>query len=244
MDLIEQLSVLIKMQTVDKTLYVLEVEAADIPVRLGGLSLDEDRLKQSLAVAQAELDQVTARRKSLEADNEAIRARLRKAESRLMGAKTQREYRAATAEMEEGKDAVKANDDQLIELMERQEALDKQVAGIAGELAKVSAEVEAQRQALTARAQEVSAQIQLLNQERSTMTGKVERELLDEYDFIRKARLGMAMAGVQDGTCGACRIDIPPQQFNLLQRMDKLMFCPSCRRIMFWADHELLKDLV
>jgi predicted nucleic acid-binding Zn-ribbon protein len=99
MDLIEQLSVLIKMQAVDKNLYVLEVEAAEIPVRLGGLSLEEDRLKQSLAVAQAELDQVTARRKSLEADNEAIRARLRKAESRLMGAKTQREYRAATADM-------------------------------------------------------------------------------------------------------------------------------------------------
>lgn len=244
MDLIEQLGILIKMQHLDKTLYQLEQEQAEIPVRLGGLSLEEDRLKQALATAQGDLDQVLARRKSLETDNEAIRARIRRAETRLMGAKSQREYRAATAEIDEGKDAVKANDDQLIELMERQEGLDKQVNALKANLDKVSAEVDQQRQELTARAQEVSAQIQAMYQERSGMSGQVDLELMDEYDFIRKARQGVALSAVVDGTCGACRIDIPPQQFNLLQRMDKLMTCPSCRRIIFWADHEVLKALL
>jgi predicted nucleic acid-binding Zn-ribbon protein len=60
------------------------------------------------------LDEVTKRRKEMEAENEKIRTRLRRAENRLMGSKSQKEYRAANAEIDEGKDALKSNDDVLV----------------------------------------------------------------------------------------------------------------------------------
>lgn len=241
--MLEQIRLLVKLQAIDKVLFQLVQEQNEMPGKLAGLSLEEDRLTQALAVAQGELEDVRSRRKSLETDMEAIRARVRKAETRLMATKTQREYRAATAEIEEGRDALKGNDDVLLELMERQEGLEAQVKKLSEQLAAASAQVAGQRQELTSRAQELSALIQDMTKDRTGLASQVEQALIGEYDFIRKARQGVALSPVKNGTCGVCHIDITPQQFNELQRMDKIMSCPSCKRLIYWADAEALADL-
>ncbi len=241
--MLDQIRLLIQLQVVDKTMFVLQQEAAAIPVRLAELSLDQDRLQQALDARQAELDQVAARRKDLETNGDGVRSRLRKADSRLMGAKTQREYRAASAEIDEGKDALKATDDMLLEVMERYEALEKQVAKLAEQLAQVSAQVDEERQVLTKRAQEITATLSQFVDNRQAMADQVEKTLLREYDFIRTRRQGVALAAVKAGTCMVCHMDIPPQQFNELQRLNKIMTCQSCKRLLYWADAEQLADL-
>lgn len=241
--MLEQIRLLVKLQVIDKVLFQLILEQDEMPGKLAGLSLEEDRLTQALSVAQGELDSVRGQRKGLETDMEAIRARVRKAETRLMATKTQREYRAATAEIEEGKDALKGNDDVLLELMERQESLETQVKKLSEQLAVASAQVAGQRQELTSRAQELSTLIQGMTKDRTVLASQVEQSLISEYDFIRKARQGVALSPVKNGTCGVCHIDITPQQFNELQRVDKIMSCPSCKRLIYWADAEALADL-
>jgi uncharacterized protein len=242
-NVLEQIRLLIKLQAVDKTTFALEQEQAAIPVRLAELSLDQDRLAQALQAVQTELDALLARRKDLENNGESIRSRMRKAESRLMGAKTQREYRAASAEMDEGKDALKAGDDMLMEAMERQEVLEKQAAVLTTQLATVTAQVDEQRAILSQRAQEISQLLASMADGRSKMAARVEVSLLREYNYIRQARQGVALAGVRNGTCQVCHMDIPPQQFNELQRLDKIMACQSCKRLLYWADAEGLADL-
>lgn len=241
--MLDQIRLLVKLQSIDKVLFQVVQEQEGMPAKLASLSLEENRMSQALSVAQAELDSVSSRRKSLESDMEAIRARVRKAETRLMATKTQREFRAATAEIEEGRDALKGNDDVLLELMERQEALEKQVAKLSEQLAQASVEVAGQRQELTNRAQELSTIITDMTHDRLVLAGQVEASLISEYDFIRKARQGVALSGVRNGTCGVCHIDITSQQFNELQRLDKIMSCPSCKRLIYWADAESLSDL-
>lgn len=241
--MLEQIRFLIKLQVVDKTLFGLTQEQESIPLRLAELSLDEDRLAQTLATASADLEQVATRRKTLETEVEAVRQRMRKAESRLMGSKTQREYKAATAEIEEARDGIKGSEDLLMELMERQEALERQVKSISEQHAVASAKVAAQRDELSQRAQEVGKLVQELMGEREGLAEVVEATLLKEYDFIRKRKQGVALAPVSNGTCMACHMDIPPQQFNELQRLDKIMACQSCKRLLYWADAESLADL-
>lgn len=241
--MLEQIRLLIKLQSVDKTTFSLEQEQAAIPVRLAELSLDQDRLQQAHQAVKAELDILLARRRDLEGNGESLRSRLRKADSRLMGAKTQREYRAASAEIEEGKDALKASDDMLMEVMERQEVLEKQMAVLAEQLAQVTARVDEQRAILAKRAHEISLILGQMSAGRAETAAQVESTLLKEYNFIRQARQGVALAGVRNGTCQVCHMDIPPQQFNELQRLDKIMACQSCKRLLYWADAEGLADL-
>ena len=238
----EQLRKLIKLQRLDKTLYELETERDQIPGMLVEHDQKESQLKSGLETTEAELNEVSARRKELEKEVESIKARLRKAESRLMGAKNDREYRAANAEIQEGKDAVKSNEDVLIGVMERQEALkshEEKLKALFKEASDLAAET---RDTLTKRAKQINAELQKMSKGRDDLIDGVDSELMGQYDFIRKARQGVALAPVSEGICMACHMQIPPQQFNELLRVDKLMNCPSCRRIVYWAEAEGLSD--
>jgi predicted nucleic acid-binding Zn-ribbon protein len=236
--LVEQLQLLVRLQVVDKVLFDLQAERDAIPGRLAELDSDEERLSGNLGKAKADLDEVTKRRKEMEAENEKIRTRLRRAENRLMGSKSQKEYRAANAEIDEGKDALKSNDDVLIELMERQEALTTQKSRAQDALKEFQKSAKDERAKLEKRVKAADREIKRLTKDRNGLCDGIESRLMDQYNFIRPRRQGLALAGVSQGTCLVCRMQIPPQQFNELQRGDKLMTCPSCSRIIYWADSE------
>lgn len=236
--MLEQMHLLIRLQVLDKTLFDLSQEKETIPGRLAELNRAEEAAKAELDVNQAELDELLKRRKNLEEIADNARARLRRAENRLMGAKTSREYQAANAEIEDNKDALKDNDDQLLEVMERQEKLEAVVGALQKTFAQASAQANEQRAVLDKRYLDLEAETGRLQAKRGEIVGQVEAPLLKEYDFIRQRRDGVALSAVSQGICTVCHMIIPPQQYNELQRMDKIMSCPSCRRLIYWADAE------
>jgi predicted nucleic acid-binding Zn-ribbon protein len=236
--LVDQLQLLVRLQVVDKVLFDLQAERDAIPGRMAELNLEEERLSGILDKAKTELEEVSKQRKEMETENEKIRTRLRRAENRLMGSKSQKEYRAANAEIDEGKDALKSNDDVLVELMERQEALDTQKKNAEDALKEFQKSAKEERTELEGRVKKADKEIKKLTKDRTGLCDGIESKLMDQYNFIRPRRQGLALAGVSQGTCLVCRMQIPPQQFNELQRGDKLMTCPSCSRIIYWADSE------
>lgn len=241
--MVEQLQLLIRLQALDKTLFELLTEKEAIPGRLGDLSHEEEKLAASLVEAEDQLEQISARRKDLEQGGEELRSRLRRAENRLMRSQTQREYRAANAEIDEGKDAVKGNEELVLGLMETQEEVDARVKELKDKHAEVSAEAAKQRKELEARYKKVETEVKRLMRKRRGMTKGVEQELMERYDFIRERRQGVALAAVSKGACMVCHIQLPPQQFNELQCLDKIMTCPSCSRLLYWADAEPFANL-
>jgi predicted nucleic acid-binding Zn-ribbon protein len=53
---------------------------------------------------------------------------------------------------------------------------------------------------------------------------------------------GRAVGPVKNGICQACNMNIPPQRFNELIKGNSLLFCPNCRRIIYWAEDEYYKE--
>lgn len=234
--MLEQLRLLVELQVLDKTLYELEQDHQNIPDRLKQLDDREAELRSILQQAQEELEQVAQRRQDLEKEVESVKARQRRAENRLMGAKTQREYRAANAEIDEAKDSIKSQEEILLDLMERQESLEIEVTKHGENLEEFVAASKEERKEMTARVKQVEKELGRLGKQRGGLLKGVDSGLLGKYDFIRQRRQGVALAPVKAGTCMMCHMDIPPQQFNELQRMDRVMACPSCQRLLYWAD--------
>ena len=54
-------------------------------------------------------------------------------------------------------------------------------------------------------------------------------------EFIEEILEGEDVVG-EEGICSGCHIAIPPQVFIDLQRGDKIMSCPNCQRLMYWAN--------
>ncbi|MCB2188944.1 MAG: hypothetical protein KQJ78_21195 [Deltaproteobacteria bacterium] len=241
--MIETMRLLVQLQAVDKAVYDLEQERDAIPGQLVELSQEESRKQALYTEAKARLDETTARRKDLESSADEIRGRLKRAEQRLMGSKTTKEYQAANAEIEEGRDRLKVTEDLLLEVMEQFEALDAKVKTLGEETQSLRNQLDERRQVLAGRVKEIEDTLGTFTNRRESMASQVDPEIMEEYNFIRERRQGIAMAPVSEGNCGICHIRLPPQQFNELQRMDRMMVCPSCRRICYWADGEPFQNL-
>ena len=234
----EQLRLLVELQAADKIMYDLEQEQDAIPARLAELTVTADKLERTYKEVAEHLETVTQRRTELEKECENIRARIRKAEHRLMGAKNQKEYRAATAEIQEAKDSLKVNDDSLLELMEANEKLQSQTDALKTAYEQAASQAQGERDGLEKRAMSIQDEVDRLRSNRAGLCNDVEPALMRRYDFIRGRRRGVALAAVTDGVCRGCNMELPPQQFNELLRQDKIMECPTCRRIIYWHQEE------
>jgi predicted nucleic acid-binding Zn-ribbon protein len=236
--LLEQIRLLIKLQAVDKCVFDLEKELREMPERITQLQSQEAKITQELGKLNDELRVLRKQRKDLEDETEIVRARVRKAETKLMNSKNQREHMAATAELDEGRDILRSNDDLLLSIMEKQEPLEKKAAQLTAQIAEQLKQLAEARTQMEQRSAEARKILEEVTQGRDQTEKLVEKPILREYDFIRSRRQGIAISPVSKGNCGICHMQISPQQFNELQKAEQLMYCPSCKRIIYWADDE------
>jgi predicted nucleic acid-binding Zn-ribbon protein len=231
---------LIKLQAVDKTVFLLEKEMEEIPRKLEKFAQEEKEAGMEFEKLSTDLARLKGQRKTLEDETETVKLRMRKAESKLMSSTNQREHRAAGAELDEGRDIIKSNEDIILEIMEKQEALEPKAAALEAAFnARRSAHAAAGEE-LARRQEEALKILREITSNRAETESLVDQVLIREYNFIRSRRQGVGISPVSKGNCGVCHMQIPPQQFNELLRGDKLMHCPSCKRIIYWADNESL----
>ena len=69
---------------------------------------------------------------------------------------------------------------------------------------------------------------------RTELIQTVDGELRRKYEMIFSRRGGLAVVEIREGACQGCRIRVPPQLFNEIQRNEHVILCPSCQRILFW----------
>ena len=84
------------------------------------------------------------------------------------------------------------------------------------------------------------SELKVFEDQKQEIVKDIDARTLSKYDFIRKNRNGVAIAGVTKGLCTACHMNLPPQFFNELMKTDQLLTCPNCHRIIYWMDHEKL----
>ena len=66
------------------------------------------------------------------------------------------------------------------------------------------------------------------------IVASVDEELHRRYEMIFSRRGGLAVVEIRGGTCLGCHMNVPPQLFNQIQRMEQVILCPNCQRMLFW----------
>jgi hypothetical protein len=54
--------------------------------------------------------------------------------------------------------------------------------------------------------------------------------------MIFSRRGGVAVTMAKGGTCQGCRMRLPPQLYNEIQKHLQIHFCPNCQRILYYED--------
>ncbi|MEL6821137.1 MAG: C4-type zinc ribbon domain-containing protein, partial [Calditrichota bacterium] len=75
-----------------------------------------------------------------------------------------------------------------------------------------------------------------LSTERENVAGLLDKRQLRQYERIRKARSGIAVASVQRNSCGGCFAAIPPQRIVEIRSGERLIKCEYCGCILVWLE--------
>lgn len=238
----DEISNLIDLQGVDSEIDGFDKEIEDkqheISKRLEAIEEKEEKSRQNNEKAES------LNRKQVEINEglEVAKARIKESQNKMMQVQTSREHQALLKEIEDNKKLIKNHEDQLLVIMEQIEQLKKE----SEELENLC---EGERKLLAEGEQEVEEAIKKINGRKKTVLGKREEiapklksSTLKRYDMLRERRNGNAVVPTVNGVCQGCFMTIPPQQFNEVRKGDKLNFCPTCQRILYFEPEEETTD--
>lgn len=72
-----------------------------------------------------------------------------------------------------------------------------------------------------------------ISKTRDSLLREVPPPIQRRYEQIRSRRDGIAIVEVVNGSCGGCHVQLRPQLYNQLLRMESLECCPNCNRFVF-----------
>jgi len=237
------LNSLMQLQSVDNKLQALEALKGDLPQQIQKLNDELQSLKDR---HEAEKNSLAATKKSKlhwEGELKVIEEKLNKYQEQLYAVTTNKEYDAITIEIDTAKEKKEESEDNILELIEEEETRTEEEKNLA-------AQVETWQENLIEKEKELQEKIQATEKEslsyedrRKELSSSVQRNVLYQYERIRKGLGNTAVAEVRNYACDGCFGTIPPQRVVEIKMMNQLILCESCGRILVHkSENELVTN--
>ncbi len=250
-----QISILVKLQEI-------EDQISEVSVRLDAVAGKVRELQARCEAETAEIGEEQSRLAALkeeckekEATLEANYAKLEKSREKQRAVKTNEAFQAITREIDEIKKKSKQLEEELsgkksnkLEKKQSGKGNNPTELGLMGEVEAAEADISKKTAAYERRMRDLEAEIARvqkeaeadeqalirLQEQQQAMARDLPPELWNRFELIKRKAGGIAIARVSDGVCEGCDMNLPPQLYNELQRLDSLRFCPHCQRMIYW----------
>ena len=230
----ETLALVYRLQTIDNELVQItgEIETSRAGLRekeeeLAGLSarIDSERKDlQSLAREKKDKEEELRTNEHIISENKKKNKELRNS----------REIQAYMAEMEFRRDEVERLQDEILRLMEAIETLERILDGRTAEIESRRQELDAARSAQAGLEKEKEGDITALESEKTQLMSSFPENLLAQYQRLKIShKNGLVVSRIQEGTCGACRMVLPPRTMTEVKRRQKIIPCLHCQRWLY-----------
>ncbi len=235
----DQLEALKQLSVIDMELAELDQEIEKIPAH--ALELDGElevlrnlleRERQQMTEAE-EWDQQAEREISIQEEL------LVKSRNKQAGARNERELNAAQREIETIKKATGEKETERLQLLEAVTERRQSIATHEAEIAELQKVLDGKMAAAKKKQAEVESRKHKWIGQREAARKKLKPRMFKIYESIRVGRNRPdAVVEILNETCLGCNMQVPPQIYIEVQRMDRLHQCPYCKRIFYFQTHE------
>jgi len=233
-----ELGTLYEAQKIELQIIEKETKLQTAPKRLKEMDEELKQLKEKLEKEKVVFEELEKERKKKEKELEIDKDKIKKIESKLYEVKTNKEYQALLKEIEAAKTTNDKTEEDILTLMEKTEEMKKDYESSQAKLQKRGKEIEAERVSLDAETKSMDKIIGELKTQRDNLLSILSNDLTSKYNTLKGKRSGIAVANVKNGVCMGCFMNIPPQLFIEVTKNRKLIQCPSCNRILYFAENE------
>ncbi|MFW5836992.1 MAG: zinc ribbon domain-containing protein [Desulfovibrionaceae bacterium] len=234
---LKQIQQLVVLQKVDDEIIVLEEELEQAPKELHDLEATVEQLQQKKDQAQEKIEILKNQQKRLEEEIENDANRIRKSKNKLMMVGNTREYHAMMREMDSLEKMNRMREEERVALVEELGLQEESKAEVQAELDEMQGLLDEKKAGLQERIDTAKKRLASLRQQRKNAGKAVPKPILGRYEFIRSRLPNPVIVSVNEGVCGGCNIQIPPQSYNELQKGQQILSCPNCQRLIYWSEH-------
>ena len=229
-ELTEQLVSLQKIDLeIDQVNDQIKKEQEELDKRISAMAAREEKIAELESVIETSEKE----RRTLEDEMSDKIAHVKERQSKMMQVQTSREQTALLKEIEDAKKSAKENEDKVVAILE-------QVEKLSAELTEEKNLLTGEKTLVDEEKEKVKSAIDDLNKGKKTKQNKRDKQaqnidgpIIKKYEILRQRRNGLAIVNVIGGVCQGCFMNLPPQQYNLLLKGDKLLDCPSCQRLLY-----------
>jgi predicted nucleic acid-binding Zn-ribbon protein len=229
----EQLHILVDLQKVEMLISKSENELAGIDGKVKALNVELIEYQDRVKLQEQTLEALQRRYRSDEDEIQMIETQVVKSKEKLGAVKTNKEYQSMLKEIDELKIKSSQLEDRMLEHLDLIESCEKDLIEKNADLADVASEALQKEGEIQKNAEKQQVELTTMAHRRKEIWDTIEDKLKTVYDKVKRQGHGIAMAEIIDGVCQACRMNIPPQLYNELLRMDSVTMCPHCQRIMY-----------
>lgn len=191
-------------------------------------------LRSHAAESEAQVHGWQAKQKNAELESQSLRARIHASEKTLMSGSVRnpKELEALQASIDSmRRRQANVDEEGLLALLEVEQG--------SAALGKEKEELESAERGWKVRhAELLSEEAKLKRQgvqlraQRSAVTAAMPAGEVAIYEDLRKRKGGVAVAGFENGLCGACQVRLPTGVVSAARGGRELVYCPSCGRIL------------
>lgn len=207
--------------------------------QLKALLVESDDLKAARTHAEAleqEQQQWHSKQKTAELEAQSLASRIQESEQRLMSGQVRnpKELESLQSSIEALQRLRGTVETNSVEALLKNEELTSQVATARTQLQHVQQVWSTSQTELTEEETKLKRGFLQLKKQRDTLVETLDKPLLQQYEYLRERKGGVAVAAVENGNCTACNVKVPSGMVSTVRSQpDKLVTCPSCGRILY-----------
>jgi predicted nucleic acid-binding Zn-ribbon protein len=225
--------ILAQLQEIDLKIDSSRGEREALLKEVDSLDAKVEELRQLVAAQITELEAVEEEKRTLEQNMEAEQESISRSETRLRDIKTQKEYQAVSKEIAAAKKVRTDLEEQMLQKITRSDELKAALEEKEKERMEFENGVTAQKVELQSRIDQLDGLIAEDVTAREAAAKAVSPSMMKRYMMLRERRQGIAIVEAKGGSCLGCNMNLPPQVFNSLFKVDNLVACPHCQRLLF-----------
>ncbi|MBF0563785.1 MAG: hypothetical protein HQK89_00935 [Nitrospirae bacterium] len=237
--MLEELNLLREMQSLDTEIIKLKtlIEKAPLKAIEGDASYKE--ASSVYEQKKSELAAIFKQKKELEMAAEEKSDRVKKLRTRSSDIKTNKEYQSHLKEIEQAEKDFRLIEDDILAIMEKTEAIEKTLAKNGVQFKQEQERLTAKKAVVKKELEDAGKELEFLLGKRQklvrTITGK-DMGTYERYMALLEKKNGLAVVKAEKDVCMGCNMSMPPQLFVEVTKSEKLVTCPQCGRIMYYAE--------
>lgn len=227
-ELIEHLK---ELQSIDSELQFIGDLRGNLPHQVDMLDNELKEAKDIYTNKKELLEQTKKEIRLTQLAIEDLKKKKEKYQAQLYEVTNNKEYDAVTSEIDSVDKTISDNEDKVIMLMEQEEQLTAELDKDKEHVDKLQQNLEQKETELEKKNAKTEKEELTLKDKKDKLISRIDQRYLSMYERIRKAKNGLAVVPIQNGSCGGCSKRLPPQKILEIRSKKGMHVCEVCGRI-------------